>query len=102
VPKIVQTVRKPTPIPDAPEHPIGSMRPGKHLTSKLEEQVRAKLTAAGVELVAERHGIQCGFDEVRKKYPVLTPDFIVAGAQVCLEVDPETRTRPGGPGSWPR
>ncbi len=69
MPKIVQTVRKPTPAPDAPAHPIGSMRPGKHLTSKLEEQVRAKLTAAGVELVGERHGIQCGFDEVRNKYP---------------------------------
>lgn len=44
---IVQTVHKPRPVPDAPVHLIGSVRPGKPLTSILEEQVRAKLRAAG-------------------------------------------------------
>lgn len=62
--KVVQTVRNPRP---APVHSIGSVRPGKPLTSKLEEQVRVKLTVAGVELVGVRHEIQCGFDEVRNK-----------------------------------
>lgn len=84
MPKIVT---KPRPAPRVPEHPIGTLLPGSSLTSKLEETARTKLTAAGVNLVGERLGIQCGLDEARNKYPVLTPDMIVADSQVCIEID---------------
>lgn len=84
MPKIVT---KPKWTPPAPEHPLGTLLPGSSLTSKLEETARAKLTAAGVNLVGERLGIQCGFDEPRNKYPVLTPDMIVADSRVCIEID---------------
>lgn len=84
MPKIVT---KPRPAPRAPEHDIGSLLPGSSLTSKLEEAARAKLTAAGVNFLEERLGIQCGLDEPRNKYPVLTPDMIVADSRVCVEID---------------
>lgn len=84
MPKIV--ARKPW-TPSEPSTPIGSLLPGSSLTSKLEEAARARLTAAGVNLVGERLGIQCGFDEARNKYPVLTPDMIVADSCVCVEID---------------
>lgn len=84
MPKIVT---RPKWTPPAPEHPLGTLLPGSSLTSKLEEMARAKLTAAGVNLVGERLGIQCGFDESRNKYPVLTPDMIVADSRVCIEID---------------
>lgn len=84
MPKIVT---KPRPAPRVPEHPIGSLLPGSRLTSKLEEAARVKLMSAGVNLVADRLGIQCGFDEARNRYPVLTPDMIVADSQVCIEID---------------
>lgn len=50
-PKIVT---KPRPAPRVPEHPIGTLLPGSNLTSKVEETARARLTAAGVNLVEER------------------------------------------------
>lgn len=84
MPKIVT---RPRPAPKAPEDPIGTLLPGSSTTSNLEETARTKLTAAGVKLVGERLGIQCGFDEARNKYPVLTPDFIVADSRVCVEID---------------
>lgn len=84
MPKIVT---RPKWTPPAPEHPLGTLLPGSSVTSKLEEMARAKLTAAGVNLVGERLGIQCGFDESRNKYPVLTPDMIVADSRVCIEID---------------
>ncbi|TSE15006.1 DUF559 domain-containing protein [Arthrobacter sp. KBS0703] len=85
MPKIVT---KPRWTPPEPSHPIGTLLPGSAETSKLEEQVRARLTAAGVQLHDERLGIQCGFDEARNRYPVLTPDFLILDAKVCIEIDP--------------
>jgi hypothetical protein len=85
VPKIVT---KPRWAPPEPSHPIGTLLPGNAESSKLEEQVRAKLTAAGIQLHKTRLGIQCGFDEARNKYPVLTPDFLIPDAKVCIEIDP--------------
>lgn len=86
MPKIVT---KPRRTPPEPSHPIGTLLPGNAESSKLEEQVRAKLTAAGIQLHEARLGIQCGFDEARNKYPVLTPDFLIPDAKVCIEIDPE-------------
>ncbi|KRE44550.1 hypothetical protein ASG92_12845 [Arthrobacter sp. Soil736] len=86
VPKIVS---KPRLKPAEPAHPSGTLLPGNSETSKLEEQVRAKLKEAGVDLTEERLGIQCGYDQERNKYPVLTPDLMVAGTKVCIEVDPD-------------
>jgi hypothetical protein len=86
VPKIVE---KPHPRPPKPSKPIGTLVPGNVESSKLEDQVRGKLTIAGVELQEERLGIQCGFDEARNRYPVLTPDFLIPSAKVCIEIDPE-------------
>lgn len=86
MPKIVT---KPRPGPKVPEHPIGTLLPGSSLTSKLEEMARLKLLAAGVNLMGERLGIQCGLDEPRNKYPVLTPDMMVADSRVCVEIDSE-------------
>ncbi|MGX1161036.1 uncharacterized protein DUF559 [Arthrobacter sp. SLBN-100] len=85
MPKIVT---KPRWTPPEPSDPIGTLLPGSSLTSKLEEQVRERLTAAGVGLCEKRLGIQCGFDEARNRYPVLTPDFLIRGAKVCVEIDP--------------
>lgn len=59
---------KPRPAPRAPKRPVGTLLPGSTLTSKLEETARAKLTAAGVDLVADCLGIQCGFDEGGNNY----------------------------------
>lgn len=86
MPKIVT---KPKWTPPQPSHPLGSLLPGNTETSKLEEQARAKMTAAGIQLHDERLGIQCGFDEACNRYPVLTPDFVVLHAKVCVEIDPE-------------
>lgn len=82
MPKIVT---KPKWTPPEPSHPISLLVPGSTEASKLREQARAKLTAADIQLHDERLGIQCRFDEARKRYPVLTPDFIVA----------DTKGRPG-------
>ncbi|OAE01764.1 hypothetical protein [Arthrobacter sp. OY3WO11] len=78
--------------------PSAPLLPGSSLTSKLDEATRAKLIAAGVDLVGERLGIQCGIDEARNKYPVLTPDLTVADSQVCVEIDRITST----PTGWSR
>lgn len=86
MPKIVT---KPKWTPPEPSHPIGSLLPGNTETAKLEEQARARLTAAGIQLHGERLGIQCGFDEAHNRYPVLTPDFVVRDSKVCIEIDPE-------------
>ena len=83
------------PAPSVREHPIGTLLPGSSLTSKIDEATRVKLIAAGVDLVGERLGIQCGFDEARNKYPVLTPDLTVADSQVCVEIDRITSTPTG-------
>lgn len=66
MPKIVTKLKW---TPPEPSHPIGTLLPGNAETSKLEEQVRARLTAAGVQLHDERLGIQCGFDEARPSSP---------------------------------
>lgn len=86
MPKIVT---KPKWTPPVPSQAVGSLLPGSTETSKLEEQAHAKLTVAGIQLHDERLGIQCGFDAARNKYPVLTPDFLVLDAKVCVEIDPE-------------
>lgn len=86
MPKIVT---KPKWDPPEPSHPIGTLLPGNSESSKLEEQVRARLKAAGIQLHEERLGIQCGFDEARNRYPVLTPDFLIPNAKVCIEIDPD-------------
>lgn len=87
MPKIVT---RPWWTPPEPSHPIGTLLPGNAESSKLEEQVRAKLTAAGIQLQEARLGVQCGFDEARNKYPVLTPDFLIPDDKVCIEIDPES------------
>jgi very-short-patch-repair endonuclease len=82
-------IKEPRPISTESPHPIGALVPGNANTSKLEQQVRQRLMAAGVELHEEQVGIQCGLHEARGKYPVLTPDFLILGAKVCIEIDPE-------------
>ncbi|ACL42000.1 hypothetical protein Achl_4049 (plasmid) [Pseudarthrobacter chlorophenolicus A6] len=91
MPKIV--AKKPW-TPPEPSTPIGDLAPGNSESSKLEEKFRAALITAGISLHEERLGIQCGYDKARTRYPVLTPDFVVTDARVCIEVDPE-RTHEG-------
>jgi hypothetical protein len=86
VPKIVP--KKPW-TPPEPSAPIGALVPGNSESSELEEKFRAALVAAGISLYEERLGILCGFDEVRNRYPVLTPDFLIPDARVCIEIDPD-------------
>jgi hypothetical protein len=85
VPKIVP---KKSWTPPEPSAPIGALVPGNTESSKLEDKFRA-LVAAGVSLNEERLGIQCGFDEVRNRYPVLTPDFLILDARICIQIDPD-------------
>lgn len=75
--------------PPEPSHPVGTLLPGNSETSKLEDEARARLTAAGIQLHGKRRGIQCGFDPIRNNYPVLTPDFLIPDAKVCIEIDSE-------------
>jgi hypothetical protein len=84
-----KTVTEPRGTQPGPSHPIGSLLPRNAETSKLEEQVRARLIAAGVQLHDEQLGIQCGFDEARNMYPILTPDYLIPDSKVCIEIDPE-------------
>jgi hypothetical protein len=68
---VPQIVNKPRPAAAVLSHAVGILLPCHNETSKLEELVRTKLTAARDNLLAERLGIQCGYDQERNKYPVL-------------------------------
>ena len=54
----------------------------------MEKKAVAMLTAAGVDLIVERMAIQAGHDIVWDTHPLLTPDAIVTGTKVCIEIDP--------------
>jgi len=56
-------------------------------TSKTEQDLRERLTVAGLQLHRGRSAIQCGFDQTRGNWPVLTPDFLIKGSKVCIEFD---------------
>ncbi|MGH1522844.1 DUF559 domain-containing protein [Leifsonia sp. L25] len=59
----------------------------------MELQVRQKLVEAGFKVHKGRSAIQCEYDPVGKNYPVLTPDILLSGTKVCIEVDTD-RTHP--------
>lgn len=56
-------------------------------TSRTEENVRQKLRDAGLKLHKGRSAIQCGFEPKLGNYPILTPDILLSGTQVAVEVD---------------
>lgn len=71
-----------------PLHPIGAVVASQNpATSKIEHHVVQRLLEAGLP---GRQGlaIQCGYDPLREMFPVLTPDLIIDGTTVCVEVDP--------------
>jgi hypothetical protein len=55
--------------------------------SKLELTVRQKLEAAGLVLHKGRSAVQCDFDPARGNWPIITPDLLLKGAKVAIEVD---------------
>lgn len=55
--------------------------------SKIEEQVRERLVAAGLTVHKGRSAIQCGFEPLHGNYPLLTPDILISRTKVCVEVD---------------
>lgn len=71
-----------------PLHPIGAVVASQNLaTSKIEQRVKQRLLDAGLA-VRQGLAIQCGYDGLRNLFPVLTPDFVIDGTTVCVEVDP--------------
>lgn len=75
-------------ITPTPKFPVGTVVPSKNpTTSKLEEQVREKLVAAGLEVHAGRSAIQCDQNPIHGNYPVLTPDICISCSKVCVEID---------------
>jgi hypothetical protein len=78
----------------APVYQPGAVVMSRHLeTSAMELQVRQKLIDAGYKLHKGRSAIQCEYDPVGKNWPVLTPDILLSGTKVCVEVDTD-RTHP--------
>lgn len=57
------------------------------VTSKTEQDLRQRLSDAGLALHRGRSAIQCGFDDTRGNWPVLTPDFLIKDSKVCIEFD---------------
>ncbi|GGG68208.1 hypothetical protein GCM10011374_35680 [Kocuria dechangensis] len=77
-------------VTPAPKYPVGTVVQSKNpTTSKLEEQVRGKLVAAGLQVHQGRSAIQCDQDPIHGNYPVLTPDVLVSRSKVCVEIDSE-------------
>lgn len=71
-----------------PNHEVGKVVASKNFEmSKLELSVRKKLEAAGLILHKGRSAIQCKFDPARGNWPILTPDLLIKGAKVAIEVD---------------
>ena len=80
---------RPRPGIKPPAHPHGSLILSTNSsTSAMERKAVAMLTAAGVDLIVERMAIQAGHDIIWDIHPLLTPDAIVAGTNVCIEIDP--------------
>ncbi|WP_159601438.1 PDDEXK family nuclease [Agromyces humi] len=74
--------------PRSPRYPIGTIVQSKNpVTSKLEISVRDELTKAGIRVHKGRSAIQCDFEPRRGNYPVITPDILLSGTKVCVEVD---------------
>lgn len=72
-----------------PAHPHGSLVLSRNSsTSVMERKAVQMLTAAGVDLIVERMAIQAGHDIIWDIHPLLTPDAIVVGTTVCVEIDP--------------
>ncbi|MGJ9402414.1 DUF559 domain-containing protein [Arthrobacter sp. KK5.5] len=79
----------PPPKVRTPKYPVGTVVPSKSRAgSSLERAVEAKLRAAGIPLRKERLSVQCGYEPVRGNHPLITPDYMVRSANVCIEVDP--------------
>lgn len=57
------------------------------ITSKTEQELRQRLTDAGLPLHPGRSAVQCGFDQDHRTWPVLTPDFLIRDSTVCVEFD---------------
>jgi hypothetical protein len=71
-----------------PLHPIGAVVASQNpATSKIEQHVVQRMLEAGLT-VRQGLAIQCGYDGLRNLFPVLTPDLIIDGTRVCVEVDP--------------
>lgn len=72
-----------------PKYPVGAVIQSRNLaTSETEQQVRAKLVAAGFTVHKGRSGIQCGQEPRLRNFPILTPDILISKTKVCVEVDP--------------
>lgn len=73
----------------APRYPVGTVIQSKSAaTSSIERQVREKLVALGVQVHKGRSAIQCGREDGRDNFPILTPDILISKTKVCIEVDP--------------
>jgi very-short-patch-repair endonuclease len=71
-----------------PAHPIGAVVASQNpATSQIEQHVLQRLLEGGLA-VRQGLAIQCGYDGLRNLFPVLTPDFVIDGTTVCVEVDP--------------
>lgn len=75
---------------DAPRFEIGAVVPeGNPRASLIEGKVRAGLEKAGFSLHPAGSAIQCDQDSVAGNFPVLTPDVVLDGPKVVVEVDSE-------------
>lgn len=71
------------------KYPLGDIVPRKRAhSSKVEERVRTMLQGHGMELLGPHHGVQAGLDPEAGYWPILTPDLILKGHRVAVEVDP--------------
>lgn len=71
------------------KYPLGEIVPRKRVhSSKVEERVRTMLEGHGIELLDPHHGVQAGLDPEAGYWPILTPDLILKGQRVAVEVDP--------------
>ena len=71
-----------------PKYEVGKVVESRNFEmSKLELTVREKLEAAGLALHKGRSAIQCEFDPARGNWPIITPDLLIKGAKVAIEVD---------------
>lgn len=71
------------------KYPLGGIMPRKRVhSSKVEERVRTMLQGRGIEVLDPHHGVQAGLDPEAGYWPILTPDLILKGHRVAIEVDP--------------
>lgn len=79
--------------PSPPKYPPGTViTETRAHTSRVEERVRTLLEQRGIALRSPHRRVQAGLDSDKGYWPILTPDMLVEGHQIAIEVDP-----PGAP-----